>query len=474
MDPVPARITAKEHEMTLLGKLGSELPRRYYLAVDVGYKEHVAGVISLQTFVRGDDRWKRTRCVHFPSTQAGLRKLQGYLDRFSTDHSEFFGLCEPTGGHYGATAFQYLLDQGYNMNLVENATVSYMREKMFPGLPKTDEMDTRVMNRISYLHEAIGEEFTLRPLELPDPDSTHLLALCRDSWKLSTIITRARNQFTQLMAVTFPELKTFFTGSVSTVVPVTLIAAYPTPTLLAEATADEVKNVLWQACDYQHAHRASDLLALARDSSGLLPDPGRAWRLEWLTSFLLTNFQHQAQLDKRIKGLLVQREDYELIVKVPYSGPNSLGTILAASGDIGRFSNYRKYVAYTGYFAGLRKSQTIDRTKMSKRGNRDLKRAYFHIAAPLVWFDRGENPYKTLFQDKMAAGREWYEAMPFVCAALARHIYHCLKFNDPYDVEKAFRGSELSSASEEEWLDLGANLEENFEVMEAHLCQIEG
>jgi len=460
--------------MTLLERLGSQLPCRYYVGIDAGYKEHVAVVISLQTFVRGDDRWKQARCVHFPSTQAGLRKLQHYLDHFSTDHGEFFGLCEPTGGHYGATVFQYLLDQEYNMNLVENATVSHMRETMFPGLPKTDEMDTRVMARIGYLHEAVGEEFTLRPLALPDADSAHLLALCRDSWKLGIIITRARNQFTQLMAVTFPELKTFFTSSVSTVVPVRLVAAYPTPALLAEATEEEVKDVLWQAGGYQHAHRASELLTLARDSSGLLPDPGRAWRLEWLTNFLLTNVQYQAQLDKCVEGLLEQREDYELIVKVPYSGPNALGTILAVTGDVARFSNYRKYVAYGGYFAGLDKSQTIDRTRMSRRGNRDIKRALFQIAAPLVWFDKGVNPYKTLFQDKTAAGREWYKAMPFVCAALARHIYHCLKFNDPYDVEKAFRGSSLLPASEEEWLDLSATLDEKFEVMEVHLCQIEG
>jgi len=460
--------------MTLLGKLGSGLPHRYYLGVDVGYKEHVAVVISLKTFVRGDDRWKRARCVHFPSTQAGLRKFQGYLDRFSTDTGEFFGLCEPTGGYYGATVFQYLLDRQYNMNLVENATVSHMRKQIFPGLPKTDEMDTRVMARIGYLHEAVGEEFTLRCLELPDPDSTHLLALCRDSWKLSTIITRARNQFTQLMAVTFPELKTFFTSSVSTVVPVSLVAAYPTPALLAEATEEEVREVLWQAGGYQHAHRVSELLALARESSGLLPDPGRAWRLEWLTNFLLTNFQYQAALDKRIKKLLEQREDYQLIVNVPYSGPNTLGIILAVAGDVADFSNYRKYVAYTGYFAGLRKSQNIDRTRMSKRGNRNLKRAYFQIAAPLVWFDKGDNPYKELFQRKTAEGKEWYKAMPYVCAALARHIYHCLKFNDPYDVEKAFRGSSLDPASEEEWLDLGTSLDEKFEEMEAHLCQIEG
>jgi hypothetical protein len=319
----------------------------------------------------------------------------------------------------------------------------------------------------------VGEEFTVRPLELADPDDAHLLALCRDSWKLNTMITRARNQFTQLMAVTFPELKTFFVSNVSTIVPVSLIAAYPTPALLAEAPGEEVYSVLWHAAGYQHARRVAELQALAGDSSGLLPDPGRAWRIEWLTRFLLTNFQYHASLDKRIKGQVEQRDGYQLIVNVPYSGPATLGVILAVSGNVTRFSAYRKYVAYTGYFAGLEKSQTIDRTRMSKRGNRNLKRALFQIAAPLVWFDKGENPYKTLFEHKMAEGRAWYQAMPFVCAALARHIYHCLKLNDPYDVEKAFQGSFLAPASEEEQLSLEANLDEKFEVMEASSCQLE-
>jgi hypothetical protein len=227
--------------MTLLSQLGTDLPERHYLGIDVGYKEHVAVVISLQRFVRGSVRWQRARCVHFASTRSGLRKLQGYLDRFSTKHETFFGLCEPTGGHYGATTFQYLLDQDYDMNLVENATVRHMRNKLFPGLPKTDEMDARVMARIGYLHEAVGEEFTLRPLKLADPEDAHLLALCRDSWKLNTTITRARNQFTQLMAVTFPELKTFFTSSVSTITPVRLIAAYPTPALLAATPSEQTR-----------------------------------------------------------------------------------------------------------------------------------------------------------------------------------------------------------------------------------------
>lgn len=460
--------------MTLLDRLSRELPRRCYLGVDVGYKEHVAVVIGLETFVSGGERWKRARCLSFPSTRSGFQRLQEYLDRFSVDREEFVGLCEPTGGHYGATVFQYLLDGGYEMHLVENATVRHMRERIFPAMPKTDETDSRVMARIAYLHEAVGEEFTLRPLELPDADDAHLLSLCGDSWKLTTMIGRARNQFIQLTAVTFPELKTFFTDSVSTVAPVSLVAAYPTPAMLAAAPPEEVSAVLWQTGARRHARRVAELQALARDSSGLLPDPGRAWRLEWLTGFLLSNYCHQAALEKEIKAAVKQRQGYCLIASMPYSGPATLGVILAVTGDVRRFSNYRQYVAYTGYYAGLERSQTIDRTRMSRRGNRKLKRALFQIAAPLVWFDKGDNPYKQLFQRKVAAGREWYKAMPFVCAALARHIYHCLKTNEPYDVRKAFQGSAPSPASEELRLSLDARLDARFEAMDASLCHLEG
>ena len=57
-----------------------------------------------------------------------------------------------------------------------------------------------------------------------------------------------------------------------------------------------------------------------------------------------------------------------------------------------------------------------------------------------------DSPYKELFQHKVAEGWEWYKAIPFVCAALARHIYHCLKFNAPHDVKRAFRCQELRQA----------------------------
>jgi transposase len=348
-----------------------------------------------------------------------------------------------------------------------------MREKIFGHLPKTDEVEARVMARIAYLHEVVSEEFTLKPLQLPNPEQEELLSLCRNSWKLKTMVTRARNQFAQLMAVVFPELKFFFESSVSSLVPIRLMASYPSPAEIANAPADELYAVLWKARGYQHAKRVQELQALARNTSGLLPDPGRAWRLNWLTQFLLSNVELLSQLDQRIERLCENHPDYPLLVGIPYAGPNTLGTILAATGDCTRFQNYRQYVAYTGYFAGLERSQTIDRTQMSRRGNRDLKRAYFQIVAPLVWFDPGDNAYKNLYKRKMAQGRAWYEAMPFACAALARHVYHCLKFQEPYQVEKAFGRDTSWPTTPRTQTNSQADLEQPFEIMDAHLSSIE-
>ena len=67
--------------------------------------------------------------------------------------------------------------------------------------------------------------------------------------------------------------------------------------------------------------------------------------------------------------------------------------------------------------------------------------------------------------------REFPEAMPFACAALARHLYHCLKAKDPYDVAQAFRKPVSARACDEAMAELQGNLDEKLEDMETHLGQ---
>jgi transposase len=136
---------------------GSSSPK-VFVGIDVGYKTHVACACpgSLFNAKRYPDGWKRAKTLHFTSDATGFKKLQGYLDKFSTIPTDFLILCESTGGYYGLALQMYLLGKGYTMLQVENAAVGEYREDVYGSETKTDDMDARLMARMGFLHEWIG------------------------------------------------------------------------------------------------------------------------------------------------------------------------------------------------------------------------------------------------------------------------------------------------------------------------------
>jgi hypothetical protein len=41
----------------------------------------------------------------------------------------------------------------------------------------------------------------------------------------------------------------------------------------------------------------------------LLPDPGRAWRLNWLTGLLLNHLKAQTELNEQVEALVTRHPD---------------------------------------------------------------------------------------------------------------------------------------------------------------------
>jgi len=70
--------------MKLLASMAKEWPERYYVGIDIGYREHVAVVIRLSTFLKGGERWKKARAIHFASSQKGIEQLLQYFMEFSS------------------------------------------------------------------------------------------------------------------------------------------------------------------------------------------------------------------------------------------------------------------------------------------------------------------------------------------------------------------------------------------------------
>jgi len=156
---------------------------RTYVGIDVGYREHVVAAVPLPLFNprTHPDGWKRVRTLRFASDATGHKRLQAYLDRHSSHVTDFLILLEPTGGYYGLVLQMYLLGHGYTVLQVENKAVTEYREKVLGAETKTDDVDARLMARMGFLHETVGEEFSVQPVVVANPAQAALRVMVRDS-----------------------------------------------------------------------------------------------------------------------------------------------------------------------------------------------------------------------------------------------------------------------------------------------------
>src|SRR5437899_10694648 len=101
-------------------------------------------------------------------------------------------------------------------------------------------MDARLMARMGFLHDLVGEEFSIRPVHLTNPDAAALKVMVGDLSVLQKEITRRRNQLQQITAATFPELKTILREPTAPPSARAPSAGLPTPQHPAAARADEI------------------------------------------------------------------------------------------------------------------------------------------------------------------------------------------------------------------------------------------
>jgi hypothetical protein len=281
-------------------------PERIYVGIDLGYREHVAAATPVAGFnpqYRAEG-WKRIKTLKFTSDASGYQRLKRYLDRLSVDSANFLVLLEPTGGYYGLSLILVLLGKGYRVLQVDNRTVKEYRETVFGLETKTDDVDARLMARMGFLHEMVGEEFSIQPVHLVDGDAVALRVMVRDLEKLTREITRRRNQLQQIAAATFPEFKTFFRDSTAGSAARALLAHFPTPQTLAQANTDEVAEVLHSARAHSHAKRAAELQDLARSSAGALMLSHLQWRQSWIIRQLDALEEARAELLDQIRQVL--------------------------------------------------------------------------------------------------------------------------------------------------------------------------
>jgi transposase len=440
-----------------LAPTGDEHPvgdrrERIYVGIDIGYREHVAGACPLSRFNPRPhlDAWRRVRTVRFSTDASGFKILQRYLDRHSPNPADFLVLMEPTGGYYALNVQTYLAERGYAVCVVDNRAVKVYREKVFGAETKTDDVDARLMARMGFLHEVVGEEFAIQPLRLADRDDALLGGMCRDLAHLHKEITRRSNQLQQVVAVTFPELKTFFTDSTARPAARAVLERFPTPRDLAAASPEEIAAVLRGARDYLHAKRAEELHALATSSVGLRTLSSHQWRQAWIIKQLPSLEEARDELVARLAKATRAHPYTPLIESLPITSPVWTASLIAVIGDVDRFPKFTKFKAYLGWFPRQdRSGASLDRSRLANSGVRLARRTLSQMVLILLTPAIRDTPFREHYKRLTARGMRKSAALGSVAGKLASVLYGMLKTGTAYDERRHRKAMGLPDLPEE-------------------------
>ena len=386
-----------------------------YVGIDIAKLNHFAAVIS-------SDGEILIEPFKFTNDYDGFFLLLSKLAPLD-QNSIIIGL-ESTA-HYGDNLVRFLISKDFKVCVLNPIQTSSMRKNNVRKT-KTDKVDTFVIAKTLMMQDS------LRFLTLDDLDYIELKELGRFRQKLVKQRTRLKIQLTSYVDQVFPELQYFFKSGLHQNSVYALLKEAPTPTAIASVHMTHLAHLLEVA---SHGHfgkeKARELRVLAQKSVGVndsslsIQITHTIEQIELLDSQL---FHTELEMANLVTCL------HSVIMTIPGIGFINGGMILGEIGDIHRFSEPKKLLAFAGLDPSVHQSGNFQaqRTRMSKRGSRVLRYALINAAHNVV---KNNATFKAYYDAKRAEGRTHYNALGHCAGKLVRVIWKMLTDEVEFNLE---------------------------------------
>lgn len=396
-----------------------------YLGIDIGKRHHEAALLD----DAGATLWRR----RVPASRAGFAALGELLA--GVDAAGLTVALEATGA-YWLTLHAWLVERGAGRVVVLNPLQTRAFRNATIRGSKTDRIDAVALATL-VRWMGVGASGHVLPEERQ--------AAARELSRLRTEIVELRaRQLVKLGSVLdrlFPELPGAF-GKLGSASALAVLARWAAPAALGAADPAEVAAVLARASrGLLGAARAAELCALARASAGV-PDPldAAAVAVRTLVAHIAHLDAQLAALGERLAELLApDRATEALLRSCPGVGVETARTWLAEAPAIERFrgkDGAHKLVAMVGLDARVTESgASAGRARMSKRGNRYLRRALMLAAESAA---RTDPQCRALLQRQRARGKHYRVAVSHVARKLVHILYAVLIRAQPYMLPPAY------------------------------------
>ncbi len=239
--------------------------------------------------------------------------------------------------------------------------------------------------------------------QLADEDVITLRNLARFRESIVDTCAGYKRQVIVILDQIFPEYAAVFSdvfGQSSK----TFLKLYDTPEQTVEANTKSLATTLRKVSRGRFGvDKARELKSLASQSVGLdLCSDAFAFQLKLLIEQIEFTEKQVAQIDKKIKKQLEKLNS--VILTIPGFGPSTGAIILGEIGDIRRFDNPKKLVAFAGIDPTMMQSGNFTGTnnRLSKKGSPYLRRAVWMSA---VIASRCDPVFKAFYDKKRAEGK---------------------------------------------------------------------
>ena len=386
-----------------------------YVGIDIAKLNHFAAAVSSDSEILIEP-------FKFTNDYDGFYLLLSNLAPLN-QNSIIIGL-ESTA-HYGDNLVRFLISKGFKVCVLNPIQTSSMCKNNVHKT-KTDKVDTFVIAKPLMMQDS------LRFMTLKDMDYIELKELGRFRQKLVKQRTRLKIQLTSYVDQVFPELQYFFKSGLHQNSVYALLKEAPTPTAIASMYMTHLAHLLEVA---SHCHfgkeRARELRVLTQKSVGIndsslsIQITHTIEQIELLDSQL---FHTELEMANLVTCL------HSVIMTIPGIGFINGGMILCEIGDIHRFSEPKKLLAFAGLDPSVHQSGNFQaqRTKMSKRGSRVLRYALINATHNVV---KNNATFKTYYDSKRVEGRTQYNALGHCTGKLVRVIWKMLTDEVEFNLE---------------------------------------
>lgn len=387
----------------------------FYLGIDIGKNTHVASLIDENSTVI-------FKALSFSNTTEGATTL---LDRILPYASELEIGMEATG-HYWLSLYSFLVGHHFDVLVINPIQTDGWRKGVEIRKRKTDKIDSLLI--ADFIRYGNFVETSLA-----DEDTMSLRNLSRFRNYLIGSISDLKRKTICVLDQIFPEYPQAFSdvfGKTSK----ELLLQFSSPSDYEDITSEQLEEVLSQAKFKGYTEKkVKEVSSLAKNSFGItFCIDSFSFQLKLLIQQINYIEQQVADVEKSMSDLL---EKINMPITTIPGISHVLGaTILGEIGDINRFSNGSKLVAYAGIDATVSQSGEYNSSNnhMSKRGSTYLRKALFRAAFVASNCDP---VFKAYYQKKRSEGKHHNVAVGAVARKLCHTIHAVLKNNVAYEIQ---------------------------------------